>query len=269
MAERRLYRSRNAYIAGVCAGLADYFDFDPIVIRILAVFIVGATLGLGAIAYIVLWLKVPVEPQQPAPYEITPQSAQSRTYGIVDCSKGLASSDARLADNGASEARVSIPARVSVVVALGLLFFVVATRVAPIANGTQWWQFWPIAFIIFGVCLIVIPIRTRHEAAWHALGVAIASFAAALLPMSLGVVSFATLHVGAMRLWFLLVAALVCALVGWMRNSSPLLVAASFCIAAFCFCCVYFFALPGDVPSIVFFMPDGRSIIMYGPNGSL
>jgi phage shock protein C len=53
--------STDKKIAGVCAGLADYFDLDPTIIRIcwlLAVFLGGT----GVLAYIVLWIVLPLAP---------------------------------------------------------------------------------------------------------------------------------------------------------------------------------------------------------------
>ncbi len=64
MAEtRRLYRSRtNRKLAGVCGGLAQYFNTDPTLIRVL--FVVLAVLGgPGLLIYLVLWIVVPEEPQ--------------------------------------------------------------------------------------------------------------------------------------------------------------------------------------------------------------
>jgi phage shock protein C len=60
---RRLYRSRtNRKLAGVCGGLAQYFNTDPTLIRVL--FVVFALLGgPGLLTYLVLWIVVPEEPQ--------------------------------------------------------------------------------------------------------------------------------------------------------------------------------------------------------------
>ncbi|HUV15214.1 MAG TPA: PspC domain-containing protein [Pelolinea sp.] len=58
---RRLYRSRdNRMIAGVCAGLAEYMDIDPTIVRLL--FVLGLFAG-GATfwAYLVMMLVVPEE----------------------------------------------------------------------------------------------------------------------------------------------------------------------------------------------------------------
>jgi phage shock protein C len=60
---RKFYRSRtNRVIWGVCGGLAEYFNIDPTLVRVLAV----ASLFVGSLGlwiYIIMALVVPVEPQ--------------------------------------------------------------------------------------------------------------------------------------------------------------------------------------------------------------
>lgn len=59
---RKLWRSRrNRKIAGVCGGLADYFKIDPFWMRIVFIifFLAG---GAAFIAYVILWLLIPLEP---------------------------------------------------------------------------------------------------------------------------------------------------------------------------------------------------------------
>lgn len=57
-----LYRSRkNHKIAGVCGGLGEYFEIDPVWLR--AIFLISALCGgFGIITYLVFWLLMPVEP---------------------------------------------------------------------------------------------------------------------------------------------------------------------------------------------------------------
>jgi phage shock protein C len=56
---KRLVRSTNdRKIAGVCGGLADYFDLDPIIIRVVWVLLFLCA-GTGLLAYIVLWIVLP------------------------------------------------------------------------------------------------------------------------------------------------------------------------------------------------------------------
>jgi len=56
---KRLYRSlQDRKIAGVCGGLGDYFDIDPVFFRL--VFLLSILFGgLGALAYLVMWIMVP------------------------------------------------------------------------------------------------------------------------------------------------------------------------------------------------------------------
>lgn len=61
MEQSRLYRSqRNNVIGGVCGGLGDYLNTDPLVFRILFIvaFLVG---GSGLLIYIIFWIVIPEE----------------------------------------------------------------------------------------------------------------------------------------------------------------------------------------------------------------
>ena len=62
---KKLMRSRaERKIAGVCAGLAQYFDLDVSLVRILCFFITLAT-GVcpGVVTYLLAWIIVPAEPE--------------------------------------------------------------------------------------------------------------------------------------------------------------------------------------------------------------
>ena len=58
---KRLFRSQDSIIAGVCAGLAEYFGLDTSLVRIgtLILILFG---GLSIWAYIILWIVIPEEP---------------------------------------------------------------------------------------------------------------------------------------------------------------------------------------------------------------
>lgn len=59
---RRLYRSREQrMICGVCGGVAEYFDIDPTLIRLLLVFLVACA-GTGIFAYVVAAIIIPDDP---------------------------------------------------------------------------------------------------------------------------------------------------------------------------------------------------------------
>jgi phage shock protein C len=60
---KKLWRSRRERkIAGVCGGLAQYFNTDPFWIRF--IFIVFFLLGGAAfLIYIIMWILIPLEPE--------------------------------------------------------------------------------------------------------------------------------------------------------------------------------------------------------------
>ncbi|MEJ2307030.1 MAG: PspC domain-containing protein [candidate division WOR-3 bacterium] len=58
---KKLYRSRDyRLIAGICGGLGEYFDIDPIIFRMIfiALLING---GAGILIYILMWIFVPIK----------------------------------------------------------------------------------------------------------------------------------------------------------------------------------------------------------------
>ena len=256
VAEKRVFRSRDAYVGGVCAGLAERFDLDPIVVRILAIFIVLLTLGLGVVPYCILWARLPLQPESIAPYEVRPESAESSAYGCVDCVTGRAMAE----DRGSGVDGTSMLVRLAVAVGLVLLFLAVATNLSPLMPGTEWWQFWPLGLLICGLCLIIIPIPIKSEAAWHAIGIVVTSLSAALLPMSLGLVSWNTVPSVFAQAWPLLAAAALLFGFGAKRGRGAFMVGAAFLVVAFCVIALTLCAVPGDLETLLFSMPDGRVI---------
>ena len=67
---QKLHRlAEDRKIAGICAGLGEYFDLDPIFFRLL--FLVSLLFGgIGALVYLLLWIMVPEKagaPGEPRP----------------------------------------------------------------------------------------------------------------------------------------------------------------------------------------------------------
>ena len=60
--EKKLRRSRNSMIAGVCAGIAEYFNLDPTLVRVAYVILSAFSAGFpGLLVYIILILVMPIE----------------------------------------------------------------------------------------------------------------------------------------------------------------------------------------------------------------
>jgi phage shock protein PspC (stress-responsive transcriptional regulator) len=53
MAKKRLFKSNNRILCGVCGGIADFFNIDPTIVRILLVVLIIAGFGTGVVLYIV------------------------------------------------------------------------------------------------------------------------------------------------------------------------------------------------------------------------
>jgi phage shock protein PspC (stress-responsive transcriptional regulator) len=56
---KRLMRSNDREWAGVCGGIAEYLDFDPVLVRIAYAFLTLFTAFSGLIFYFVLWIVMP------------------------------------------------------------------------------------------------------------------------------------------------------------------------------------------------------------------
>ena len=56
---KKIYRSNDRVIAGVCGGLAEYMDIDPTLVRLVYALFTVTTILSGAILYIIAWLIVP------------------------------------------------------------------------------------------------------------------------------------------------------------------------------------------------------------------
>ncbi len=137
---KRLYRSRqHNVIAGVCGGLGEYFDVDPVFVRILAVILVFAH-GIGLVAYIVAWIAMPKSPLVTASVET------------------VASTETPVDTQPPAEPSVWAKYWVGIIlIGLGVIF---------LADHLFWWfhwrYVWPILLILAGAALILRS-STRHK----------------------------------------------------------------------------------------------------------
>ncbi len=161
---RRLYRSKtDCIIAGVAGGLADYFEIDVTIVRLLwviAVFLGGS----GILAYLAAWLIIPPAPdsplerREPGVEPIGPGADQGGTAEQDHASgQGLASEQSYSSEPGRAEAhnhnRYSAEYRRRtfgwILIVIGILFLV--------RNYWPWVDmdlFWPVILVLIGVVLI-------------------------------------------------------------------------------------------------------------------
>ncbi len=125
---KRLYRARaDRMIAGVCGGLGQYFNVDPVLVRLGFIFL-GLPAGIGLIAYLILAIVVAERPLgEPEPV----------VSGTLDTSRGRAIAGFALLGFGL----------VFLVSNLGLLGFF------------DWGRWWPL--LLVGAGALILINRTR------------------------------------------------------------------------------------------------------------
>jgi phage shock protein C len=151
-------------LAGVAGGLAEMWDADPSLVRIVWALLALFTGGIALVVYIVMAIVVPERPEPWSP-------ASPVTTAATDpvAATGLTRAEARAARAAARAARRADrrhrgPSGVAIVVG-GFLVVVGA-----IALVRQWlpefeldWL-WPVALIALGVLVLVAAIERGHDA---------------------------------------------------------------------------------------------------------
>jgi len=87
---KRLYRSQtNKVLAGICGGFAEYLNLDPVVVRVLWIFLTFFG-GSGILLYIIAWFVIPLNPTPSAPIGTQAVGSQAaRIIGIILVAIGL------------------------------------------------------------------------------------------------------------------------------------------------------------------------------------
>jgi phage shock protein C len=155
-------------IAGVCGGLAKYFDIDPTIVRVL--FVISIFLGGGGIiAYIILWIVVPEEQiifqsagQDSQSYQSNSNSEESNSNTDQQSSKFDSSNFSSEVNKKVNDATNEInkildEARSNkkvfggtILILLGILFLL--DNLLP---HFDFGDYWPIILIVIGVGIII------------------------------------------------------------------------------------------------------------------
>ena len=157
--EKRLYRSRtNRIIWGVCGGLAEYFNLDPAIIRVIFVLLTFAG-GVGIIAYIILAIIAPLPGSETkAPRDIVKDNVQDIKATTEQLGKELQSSLSKKDGTTTTEERFQ-PAfwLGGLLVILGLWFLL--SNIFGHFFSFRWDLFWPVILIIIG--LLIVAFRRK------------------------------------------------------------------------------------------------------------
>ncbi|MFW6029590.1 MAG: PspC domain-containing protein [Halanaerobiales bacterium] len=168
MSGKKIYRSReDKMIGGVCGGIAEYFDIDSTIVRLVFLLLLLSPNGFGLLLYIIPWIIIP---EKPGDREESYQHKEKDDSIVVDAEvvkdssnldfnedknenkvkdeiKNQNYTDSR--NNQKKHAIIGIA-----LVALGSLFLVDFWMPA-----FRWERFWPLILIVFGVTLLVKGVK--------------------------------------------------------------------------------------------------------------
>jgi phage shock protein PspC (stress-responsive transcriptional regulator) len=144
---KHLYKSRkNKMLAGVCGGLAEYFDVDPVLVRI--IFIVFTIFGgFAVLAYIIGAIIIPYPPLEPSELAATSSPSPTPPPPTAPAAPVISAHN-----NGALIVGV-------ILMVLGAYFLM---RNIPLFHDFYWWIHWhihdyivPAILIMMGTALLI------------------------------------------------------------------------------------------------------------------
>lgn len=146
---KKLYRSvRDKMLGGVAGGLAEYFDIDPTIVRVL--FVISLLFGgAGVIAYIILWIIVPEEPIE-VQYRKTYPPSEPKQEEQSSTEKNI--NDAEMAYQTARQAQRHKRNSFAGVILIVLGFIFLADNFIP---RFHFGDYWPLLLVLIGIVLLI------------------------------------------------------------------------------------------------------------------
>lgn len=171
--KRLVKREKGSVIDGVCAGIGEYFEIDPVLVRL--IFVAAAFAGgAGIAAYIVAMIVMPDEKDlkrgEPGPASA---SRNSSAFGGAVCTDlaGSDPSEGRVSEGGPAqgagpgpgkEARAA-DGRGSRIAGLALAAVGVVLLLRNLGILGRVIRWWPLALIAAGIVLFFRPYGSGHE----------------------------------------------------------------------------------------------------------
>ena len=152
--KKKLYRSKkDCVIGGVCGGIAEYFDIDPTLVRLLAILIFFFG-GSGIIVYIIGWIIIPQNPNGN-----TEDNSENKGEIKGKIKKETDKANKKVEENlsekvakGKSEKNRNIILGVILIIA-GLIF--TGSTFFPWIAWIAWGTFWPVIIIVLGLVIVI------------------------------------------------------------------------------------------------------------------
>ncbi len=140
----RIYRSRKeSLIAGVCGGLGEYFDIDPVIIRLIFVLLIFAG-GAGLIGYIIAWIIIPQAPATGTAEsaEVPPPPAQGEAPSTPAAER--------------REKGAYLTGLILIVIGGVFLF-------SNLFHWFEFWELWPVILIVIGAVIVIKAKGSKDE----------------------------------------------------------------------------------------------------------
>ena len=162
----RLYRSRDdRMLAGVAGGLAEYWDADPSLIRLVWALLTIFTGGIALVVYIVMAIVVPEDPGLPATFEGPPAPGAATWQPPTDWHSQRAASRAAARDarRAARAARGDGPRTGTLIVGGALILFGTWFLLDEYVPAFRADLFWPLALVALGILILALALRPQSE----------------------------------------------------------------------------------------------------------
>jgi len=162
--EKRLYRSRDdRMIAGVCGGLAEYFNMDPTIVRIIFVLLIFAN-GLGILAYIIMAIVVPLTGSKVTePKEAIKENVEEIKETATELGHEIRSTFTGEETKTEEESKIHQRRRSLfgiILIVLGVLFLMGSLNLFP---WFHWGYLWPLILVAVGLIIIFSARRRRKK----------------------------------------------------------------------------------------------------------
>lgn len=159
---KKAYRSkRDCKVAGVCGGLAEYFNFDSTLVRI-GMILLGFWGGIGVILYLLGWLLIPPNPEEDSsePFDRSEKARERVMTTVRDVGEKIEETWKQRGDGGVASGHKTLIFGILVLL-VGLLFFLSGIGLFDIRFSLSdgWKIVWPAALVVLGGYLIFDYLR--------------------------------------------------------------------------------------------------------------
>jgi phage shock protein C len=147
---KRVYRKPSeGKLTGVCAGLADYFEVDVVLVRLAFVVATLATGGIALLAYIAAAIIIPSEEVVAPKAKINKREADAASKNDISANLHQLSEDFK-ATNGEQNLRLLLGL---VLIFLGL--WLLGVQFVPRWIVFNWSYVWPVILVLVGVSILL------------------------------------------------------------------------------------------------------------------